>query len=144
MYRFGCKCKYLLLGALVALGVVSCVYDYTPQDRDIEGLDRPLVVIDGDIIGDAVDKGGALVQLCAKIELHGGSPFVIKRCFLCPPLLFGIKKRDMQKTYPGIASVLLQKQCSASFAGMIRIRFEGSRIAYSPLSLCSRLPRASF
>ena len=50
MYKFGCKCKYLLLGALVTLGVVSCVYDYTPQDRDIEGLDRPLVVIDGDII----------------------------------------------------------------------------------------------
>ena len=101
-------------------------------------------IVDRDIVGDAVDEGIAFVQLCAKIKLHGVSPFNSPWMNFCPPLLFGHKKTGYAKTYPGSASVPIQKQCSASFAGMIRIRFEGSRLAYSPLSLCSRLPRASF
>lgn len=37
---------------VMALLVVAagCVYDYEPEDGDIQGLDSPLVVIDGDII----------------------------------------------------------------------------------------------
>ena len=38
--------------AMVLLAVVAggCVYDYEPSDDDIQGLDSPLVVIDGDIV----------------------------------------------------------------------------------------------
>lgn len=34
----------------IALALCSCVYDYTPKDDEIQGLESPLVVIDGDII----------------------------------------------------------------------------------------------
>lgn len=37
-------------GILVALAMGSCVYDFTPDADDLQGLDKPLVVIEGDII----------------------------------------------------------------------------------------------
>lgn len=35
---------------IVPLMLFSCIYDYDPKDKDLEGLNSPLVVIDGDII----------------------------------------------------------------------------------------------
>ena len=37
-------------GILVAVAMGSCVYDFTPDADDLQGLDKPLVVIEGDII----------------------------------------------------------------------------------------------
>lgn len=34
----------------MALGIASCVYDYTPEDVSLQGLDSPLLVVDGDIV----------------------------------------------------------------------------------------------
>ena len=44
--------KFYRVLAMVLLAVVAggCVYDYEPSDDDIQGLDSPLVVIDGDIV----------------------------------------------------------------------------------------------
>ena len=43
----------ILFAVLIGLVSVSCVYDYIPEDDEIQGLDVPLVVIDGDInVGD--------------------------------------------------------------------------------------------
>ncbi|MBQ2243735.1 MAG: DUF4249 domain-containing protein [Bacteroidales bacterium] len=43
----------ILFAVLTGLLSVSCVYDYTPEDDEIQGLEIPLVVIDGDInVGD--------------------------------------------------------------------------------------------
>ena len=39
-----------LVLVLVTFALGSCVYDYTPKDDEIQGLETPLVVIDGDII----------------------------------------------------------------------------------------------
>lgn len=39
----------IFIMALLAVAA-GCVYDYDPKDEDIQGLDPPLVVIDGDII----------------------------------------------------------------------------------------------
>lgn len=38
---------FIILAGILAGG---CVYDYQPEDEDIQGLDKPLVVIDGDIV----------------------------------------------------------------------------------------------
>ncbi len=35
---------------IVPLMLFSCIYDYDPKDKDLKGLNSPLVVIDGDII----------------------------------------------------------------------------------------------
>lgn len=44
------KLYIVLLMGIVALAAAGCVYDYEPEDDEIQGLDKPLVVIDGDII----------------------------------------------------------------------------------------------
>lgn len=43
------KCYRILVMIFLAVFAGSCVYDYEPDD-DIQGLDKPLVVIDGDIV----------------------------------------------------------------------------------------------
>ena len=50
MNRFIRKYKYHILWILLALGIASCVYDYTPEDVSLQGLDSPLLVVDGDIV----------------------------------------------------------------------------------------------
>ena len=50
MNRFIRKYKYHILWTLLALGIASCVYDYTPEDVSLQGLDSPLLVVDGDIV----------------------------------------------------------------------------------------------
>ena len=50
MNRFIRKYKYHILWILLALGIASCVYDYTPEDASLQGLDSPLLVVDGDIV----------------------------------------------------------------------------------------------
>lgn len=44
------KITRILMMVLIGLLAGGCVYDYEPEDDDIQGLDKPLVVIDGDII----------------------------------------------------------------------------------------------
>ena len=44
------KYNFLLLCLLVELGICSCVYDYTPADASVQGLESPLLVVDGDIL----------------------------------------------------------------------------------------------
>ena len=39
---------FLLFAGMLAL--CGCVYDYTPRDASLPGLNSPMVVIDGDII----------------------------------------------------------------------------------------------
>ena len=40
----------LLFCALAICTLCSCIYDYTPADASLQGLDEPLLVVDGDII----------------------------------------------------------------------------------------------
>ncbi len=40
----------LLFCALVICAFCSCIYDYTPDDASLQGLDDPLLVVDGDIL----------------------------------------------------------------------------------------------
>lgn len=42
--------KFFLVLVLVCALASSCVYDYEPKDARVQGLGKPLVVIDGDII----------------------------------------------------------------------------------------------
>lgn len=42
-------CRYFF-AALMAVALAGCVYDFMPEGDDIQGLDEPLVVIEGDII----------------------------------------------------------------------------------------------
>ena len=42
--------KFFLVLVLVCALACSCVYDYEPKDARVQGLGKPLVVIDGDII----------------------------------------------------------------------------------------------
>lgn len=44
--------KFVKILMTVFIGILAggCVYDYQPEDEDIQGLDKPLVVIDGDIV----------------------------------------------------------------------------------------------
>ncbi len=44
------KLLKIFMMVLTGLFVCGCVYDYEPEDDDIQGLDKPLVVIDGDIV----------------------------------------------------------------------------------------------
>ena len=47
--------SFLALISVCALAG-SCVYDYEPKDARVQGLDKPLVVIDGDIIVGGITK----------------------------------------------------------------------------------------
>ena len=40
----------LLFCALAICAFSQCIYDYTPQDASLQGLDEPLLVVDGDIL----------------------------------------------------------------------------------------------
>ncbi len=40
----------LLFCALAIYTLCSCIYDYTPADASLQGLDEPLLVVDGDIL----------------------------------------------------------------------------------------------
>lgn len=44
--------RYLKIAVcfFIVLAMGSCVYDFTPDSSELEGLDKPLVVIEGDII----------------------------------------------------------------------------------------------
>ena len=44
------KNLYRIFVMVLLVVAAGCVYDYEPEDGDIQGLDSPLVVIDGDII----------------------------------------------------------------------------------------------
>ncbi len=46
---------------LIVFAMGSCVYDFTPDSEDLQGLDKPLLVIEGDIIvgGTTIVKLGA-------------------------------------------------------------------------------------
>ena len=52
------KGKIFMIWAIMLLSVAmaGCVYDYEPEDEDIQGLDKPLVVIDGDIIAGGITR----------------------------------------------------------------------------------------
>lgn len=50
------KNLYRILAIMLLVVVAGCVYDYEPEDGDIQGLDNPLVVIDGDIIVGGITK----------------------------------------------------------------------------------------
>lgn len=64
--------KYLKIFAcfLVAAAMGGCVYDFTPNSEDLQGLDRPLVVIEGDIIagGTTIVKLGGSRSVLNGIE----------------------------------------------------------------------------
>ncbi len=55
--------------ALMAFLAVGCVYDFMPEGEDIQGLDEPLVVIEGDIIV----GGTTSVQLKTTRPLDSGA-----------------------------------------------------------------------
>ncbi len=42
--------KYNSLLLCLLVGLCSCVYDYTPEDASVQGLESPLLVVDGDIL----------------------------------------------------------------------------------------------
>ena len=44
------KNLYRIFVMALLVEAAGCVYDYEPEDGDIQGLDEPLVVIDGDIV----------------------------------------------------------------------------------------------
>lgn len=44
------RCLKILASFTVALIVGGCIYDFTPNSSDLQGLDKPIVVIEGDII----------------------------------------------------------------------------------------------
>ena len=44
------KYNPLLICIIVVSALCSCVYDYTPQDASLQGVDSPLLVVDGDIL----------------------------------------------------------------------------------------------
>ena len=48
------KILRILAIMLLSAAAVGCVYDYEPEDEDIQGLEKPLVVIDGDIIAEGI------------------------------------------------------------------------------------------
>ena len=50
------KISYMILTTILVGITVSCVYDYDPRDEDIQGLNNPLVVIDGDIIAGGITR----------------------------------------------------------------------------------------
>ena len=71
--------KYMI-AVLLAVAAGGCVYDYVPEDSEIQGLDRPLVVIDGDIIiggitNVAVSLTTPLLDTC-EVEPLGGTVWV--------------------------------------------------------------------
>ena len=50
------KIFMILAIMLLSVAMAGCVYDYEPEDEDIQGLDKPLVVIDGDIIAGGITR----------------------------------------------------------------------------------------
>ena len=50
------KNLYRILAMMMLAVAAGCIYDYEPEDGDIQGLDEPLVVIDGDIIVGGVTR----------------------------------------------------------------------------------------
>lgn len=50
------KNLYRILTIVLLAATTGCVYDYEPEDGDIQGLDNPLVVIDGDIVAGGITK----------------------------------------------------------------------------------------
>ena len=46
----------ILATMLLSVAIVGCVYDYEPEDEDVQGLVNPLVVIDGDIIAGGITR----------------------------------------------------------------------------------------
>ena len=58
----------IMICSLIALAMGSCVYDFTPDSDDLQGLDKPLLVIEGDIIA----GGTTFVKLgSSKAVLNG-------------------------------------------------------------------------
>ena len=55
--------------ALMAFIAVGCVYDFMPEGEDIQGLDEPLLVIEGDIIVGGMTR----VQLKSSRPLDSGA-----------------------------------------------------------------------
>lgn len=56
----------LIVAVLVACAMCGCVYDFMPEGEDIQGLNEPLLVIEGDIIVGGITK----VQLGYSRELE--------------------------------------------------------------------------
>ena len=58
----------IIVYLFIALAMGGCVYDFTPDSKDLQGLDKPLLVIEGDIIV----GGTTIVKLdCSESVLSG-------------------------------------------------------------------------
>ena len=57
-----------MIFCLAAVVLGSCVYDFTPDSEDLQGMDKPLVVIEGDIIVGGITK----VELKSTVPVLNG------------------------------------------------------------------------
>ena len=60
----------IIVYLFIALAMGGCVYDFTPDSKDLQGLDKPLLVIEGDIIvgGTTIVKLGCSESVLSGIE----------------------------------------------------------------------------